>query len=256
MLQRRSIRWAAAAAVAILVLGGFSLFSSSSRPAAGQKQWWLGPPAAWAAEIDAALVQARVKGVVCREQTLWVRAEGSSLSSTWDKFYVSKDSYRRDIYDGDTLREVQWYVPEAGGMLQTGYRLDTKTYCRIQHAGGFGEQDPVERLRFYVHLLDKADRTLGTEKIDGRECIGFEISASKYGSNPDTWTDRIWFDVTTRLPVRIEQSGRPVTGEPAMTFTKIQDQFDYSPNLPQDTFTPTIPQGFTFNNSPDELLKK
>ena len=40
------------------------------------------------------------------------------------------------------------------------------------------------------------------------------------------------------LPVRIEKSGRPVTGDASRTFTTIQDQFDYAPQLPPDTFVP------------------
>lgn len=257
MFQRRSVRWASAAVAAIVVLGGISIFSRPSKPGTGKGPWWEGPSSAWASEINAALAKASIKGVTCRERTLWVRADGSShLSSTWNKFYVSNDSYRRDIYDGDRLREVQWYIPKNGGMLQTGYRLDKKTYGAIQHQGSFGQQDPVERVRFYVGLIDKADRLLGRQSVDGHESVGFEIHANKYGSNPDTYVDRIWFDVGTKLPVRIELVGRPVTGDAASTFTTVQEQFDFSPNLPSDTFMPSIPKGFTFSNSPDPLPDK
>lgn len=42
-----------------------------------------------------------------------------------------------------------------------------------------------------VSRISRADRLLGTQTIDGHECVGFEIRASQYGDNPDTWLDRI-----------------------------------------------------------------
>ena len=262
MLRRRSVQWmAAAAAVVFVVLGGLSFRSHTSPARSKSDAWWLGPPSAWATEVNAALSQANIKGVTCREQILHVMADGSThMSSTWTKFYVSKDSYRRDIYDGDVLREFQWYIPDAKGLTTfTSVRFDTRTYYTAgPDTGSFGDADPIERMRFYVNLIDKADRMLGTQSIEGRPCVGFEIRASKYGgNNPDTVeVDRIWFDTQTKLPVRIEAAGLPVTGDPSLTTTWIQDQFDYNPVLPADTFTPQIPEGFTFNARPDELRAK
>jgi len=89
-------------------------------------------------------------------------------------------------------------------------------------------------------------------KIEKCNCIGFEISASKYGNNPAEWTDCIWFDVETKLPVRMEKRGRPVTGHPQETITIIQDQFDYNPALSADTFVPYTPEGFVFGH-PDDI---
>lgn len=252
MSKQRTVRWSVAAAVvAIAVLGGLSFRPRVAPPGEKQTRWWLGPVSTWAAEIDAAV--ATIKGVTCREQWQTVDANGvGAAGSTWTKFYVSHDSYRRDIHDGDFLREIQWYTPDGKDMLQTGVRFDTKSYCVLRHHGSFGQEDPVQRIRFYAGLLDKANRQLGTTVIDGHECVGFEIRASRYGSNPDSWVDRIWFDVNSRLPVRIENAGRPVTGDAARTFTKVQDRFDYNPALSPDTFTPSIPQGF-INAHPDEL---
>jgi hypothetical protein len=186
-----------------------------------------------------------------------VAADGSQhTSSTWDIFYVSRDSYRRDIYDGDVLREIQWYVPDGNDMIQHYVRFDLKCYGALRHGGSFGVHDPIERIRFYVERLDKADRFLDEQTIDGHVCVGFEISASKYGSNPEAWLDRIWFDVETRLPVRIEQSGRPVTGDTTRTFTTIQDQFEYAPQVPADTFIPQEPPEGFINAHPDDLPQR
>ena len=239
---------AAAAAIAIIVIGGITFWPDSG-PENGK--WWLGPPAAWGQEIIAALDT--VKSVTCHEQTVLVMSDGSRhTSSTWDILYVSSDSYRRDIYDGDFLREIQWYVPDGDGTLQHSIRYDLKSYFTHTGEGSFGNHDPVERMRFYVRLLDEADKLLGETVIEGCNCVGFEISAGKYGDNPEQWIDCIWFDIETKLPVRIEEHGRPVTDHPEKTFTIIKDQFDYNPELPADTFTPETPEGF-IHAHPDEI---
>ena len=239
---------AAATAIAIIVLGGITFWPSGGPD---NVKWWLGPPAAWGQEILAKLDT--IKGVTCYEQTVLVMSDGSEhTSSTWDILYVSSDSYRRDIYDGDFLREIQWYVPDGDGTLQHSIRYDLKSYFVHSGEGSFGNYNPVERMRFYVNLLDEADQLLGEEVIDGYNCVGFEISASKYGDNPVDWVDCIWFDKETKLPVRIEKRGRPVTNQPDKTFTTIQNEFDYNPELSDDTFIPETPEGF-IHAHPDEI---
>jgi hypothetical protein len=247
-MNRTIIKLAAAAVIAIIVLSGITFWPTSDSK---NEKWWLGPPAAWGREILAELDT--IKGVTCRERTELVMADGSRhTSSTWDILYVSHDSYRRDIYDGGFLRETQWYVPDGNDLIHHSIRFDLKSYFSHRGKGSFGDHDPVERMRFYVRLLDKSDKLLGESIIEDRNCIGFEISAGKYGSNPEDWIDCIWFDVETKLPVRMEKHGRPVTDKPGWTFTIIQDQFDYDPELPADTFIPWVPEGFV-NAHPDEI---
>ncbi|TKJ36033.1 MAG: hypothetical protein CEE38_13590 [Planctomycetes bacterium B3_Pla] len=248
IMKSRTAKLTAAAVIAIVVVvGGMPFWPGGSDTG----KWWLGPPAAWGQEILAELDA--LKGVTCREQTVLVTPDGSEhTSSTWNVFYVSSDSYRRDIYDGDVLRETQWYVPDGDDMLQHSVRFDLESYFTNTHAGSFGDYDPVERMRFYVGLMDEADRLLGEDTIDGIQCVGFEISASKFSSTPGQRTDCIWFDVETKMPVRIEHHGMPVTDHPDETITIIQDQFDYNPGLSDDTFVPYTPEGFVFGH-PDDI---
>jgi len=251
-MNTRTGRLALAALVVLIVLGGIAFWPFGHD---GSTAWWLGPSAAWGQELLATLDT--MQAVSCREQRVLVAADGSQhVSSTWDRFYVSSDSYRRDIYDGDTLREIQWYVPDGDGMIQHYVRYDLHCYGATRHEGSFGVQDPVERLRIYVHQMDKAERVLDEQVIEGCTCVGFEIRASAYGDNPDTWTDRIWFDIETKLPMRIEQAGRPVTGDPTRTFTTILDQFDYMSQLPAGTFVPQPPPADFVNAHPDDLTAR
>ena len=251
-MSTRTVRFALAAAVILVVLGGISFWPCGR---SGKSQWWLAPSAAWGQEILAALDTDRA--VTCREQTVFVGPDGSQhTSSTWDTFYVSKDSYRRDIYDGQVLREIQWYVPDGDGMIQHYVRYDLRCYGATRHQGRFAVNDPVAWMRVLAGQLDKADRLLGEAAIEGHDCVGFEIHANQYGSYPDTWIDHIWFDVQTKLPVRIEQMGRPVTGDATRTFTIVMDQFVYDAQLPADTFLPQPPPAGFINAHPDDLPRR
>lgn len=244
IMKNQITKLATAAVIAIVVLGGITFW-----PGGGSYngQWWLGPPAAWGQEILASLDT--FKAVTCHEQNVLVLSDGSEHTSmTWNILYVSSDSYRRDIYDDDFLREIQWYVPDGGGTYFHSVRYDTKSYFTHSGQGSFGNQDPVERMRSLVGLLDEADQLLGEEVIDGSNCVGFEISAGNSGDRVDC----IWFDTETKLPVRIEIRGMPVTNQPDETSTVIQDQFDYNPALSPDTFIPQTPEGF-IHAHPDEI---
>jgi len=251
IMKIRTIKLAAAAVIIIIVLGGISFWPSDSSE---NSKWYLGPSAAWGQEIMAALDT--IKSVSCREQTIWIAHNGTRhTSSTWDIFYVSHDSYRRDIYDGDTLREIQWYVPDGNDMIHHSVRFDLGSYFIHRGRGGFGNRDPIERMRFYVRFLDKADKLLGEKVIEKHNCVGFQISASEYGNNPKEWLDRIWFDIDTKLPVLIEHEiacPRDKTQDDFQPYIKIRDQFDYNPELPAETFIPEIPEGF-INAHPDEI---
>lgn len=244
IMKTKITKLAAAAVIIIAVLIGINHLGGSID----------GANVAWGQEIMTAIET--IKGVSCREQIFTVTKNGSKhLSSTWNVLYFSKDSYRRDIYDGDTLREIQWYVPDGETMLQHSTRFDLESYFVVRHKGSFGVQDPIDRVRFYVQFMDSAEHLLGTKEIEDTNCVGFEINASEYGNNPEHWVDQIWFDVETKLPVVIERYGRPVTDRPEMTFTTVQDEFNYNEELPIDTFEPYVPDGYIFGH-PDEITSQ
>jgi hypothetical protein len=246
IMQSRLFRYTSAAAVLAIVVGGLTLF-----PFNRNEQSPFALSAAFGQQAMEALEA--VKGVTCRERHMSVTDQGQEhISSTWDIFYVSQDSYRRDIYDGNDLREIQWYTPDVNGTAFTSIRFDLESYFSHVGPGSFGQRDPVERIRFYLRYVDDPDQILEDRIIEEQQCIGFAVKASRYGTNPEEWVDCIWFDVETKLPVLIEKRGRSVSGSPFESRTMIQDQFDYNPQLEGDTFVPLIPEGFVFGH-PDDL---
>ena len=262
IMYSKTMKYAAAAVIAMVVLGGISFW-----PGSPQNEWWLGSPAAWGQEIIAELE--KIEALVYRDQSVFVSRYGSThVSGTWSRNYEAKDRSREDRYyehtDEDTfgdsnpnsvLQHVTYKVPYGQDLIQFGVSYEHQCYTIKINEGGAYERnprDPIDRLRFYVNLMDKADRILDTATFEGRECVGFEIDTSKYGDNPAGRIDRIWFDVETKLPVRIERHGRPITGSPGQTFTHIQDQIEYYAQVPAEMFEPEIPDGF-INAEPDEV---
>ena len=261
ILKTKTARFAAAAAVALVIIGGMTFWPGGGPP---DGKWWLGSPAAWGQQIKAELE--KIEALVYRGQGVSVGRFGSTyVSGNWSRIYETEDRSREDLYfersDEDTygqnspdsvLHHVTYKVSDGNDLIQYDVSYEHQCYKIRINEGGSYERDPVKRLLFYVNLLDNADRILGTATFEDRECIGFEITADKYGKNPKGWINRIWFDVRTKLPVRIERHGLPVSSEPLGTHTSIQDQFEYYAQVPAEMFEPDIPDGF-INARPDEV---
>lgn len=237
IMKTKTARFTIAAVAALVVIGGITFWPSRGTDG---KQWWLAPHAAWSQEIIDSLDT--FKCVTCREQLIDVRPDGSERIQSWMKKYSTNDRYRRDWYgkDKDFVGEIHWYVPDGSDMIQYTVRFDSESYSIGRRTGAVSpgsKRDPVEGMRSYVKDLEKADRLLGTEVIEGRECVGFEID-KQVGST------RVWFDVETKLPVRIEFRNQPRSPGSERRITIIRDQYDYDPGLPPETFVPYIPEGF------------
>lgn len=256
-VNTRAGRLALAAAVILIVLGGVTFWPVGSNPAG---QWWLGSRAAWGQELLDSLE--KIDAVIYRQRVGRASDFGlPEMSRGWERRYNAKDRYRRDRYDdGVNIMNTQWVFPDGNDLRMVEVSYEYECYFeRKNEAYGF-VGDFMDRMRSYVQLLDKADRILDTEVFDGRKCVGFEISTGKYANNPQGSFDRIWFDVETRLPVRIErhrpESGFDVYVESGFsapeTMIIIHDQFQYFAEVPVDLFTPAIPAGY-INAHPDDV---
>jgi hypothetical protein len=259
-MNTRTGRLALAAAVILIVLGGVTFWPSSSGP---NVPWWSGPPAALSAEVLGSMESAigpldSVRVLAFRERVAFVGKFGSThISATQRRVYRGDGLRRMDRYYGDDrLDQTEWWISEGADLVYTSVSYEHQCYGTDRHKGQAYEQDPVaEHITSYVRLLDRADRLLEMREFEGRECVGFEIGADAYGDNPPERVDRIWFDIETRLPVRIEHHGRPVTDHPEQTFTHIQDQFEYHAEVPAEMFAPVIPEGFV-DAHPDEIRRQ
>ena len=261
IMYSKTMKLAAAAVIAMVVLGGITFWPGGSPQ---NSKWWLGPPAAWGQEIMAELK--KIEALVYRDQAVFVGRYGSThVSGTWSRNYEAKDRSRQDRYyestDEDTygdsnpnsvLQHVTYKVSDGQDLIQYDVSYEYQCYTIRTNEGGAYQRDPIKRLQSYVNQLDEAGRILDTAVFEDKECVGFEVSTTWSGDEPTRGVDRIWFDVQTKLPVRIEKHGLPITGRPGETFTFIQDQFEYYAQVPAEMFEPEIPDGF-INAKPGEV---
>jgi len=220
-MNNRTAKLAAAAAVIMVVLGGVTFWPFDT---SDNGKWWLGPTAAWGQEIIAELVN--IEALVYREQSVFVGRHGyTHVSGNWSRIYKAEDRLRRDKYYEDTdentiedngpdstLVNIFWDIPDGNDLMSYNVSFEHECYTIKTTEAGAYKRDPMTKLRSYVQELDRADRILETEVFEGRECVGFEIDRSYYGDGFERRVDRIWFDVETKLPVRIERHGVTVHG--------------------------------------------
>jgi hypothetical protein len=251
IMESRITKLAAAAAIIIAILGGINFWPDG--PENGK--WWLGPSAAWGLEIIQSLE--KVKTLVYRQHGASVSDYGLvKMDVEWEKRFCSENAYRCDRYDyhtGTKVVNTQWILREPNG--PTKYEVSFEYQCYFQEKTGdwpfYSSQ--MDSFRYYVGLLKSADRILDTKSFEGQECVGFEIDLGKSGTFPKGRIARVWFDVETKLPARIEKHGLRSNFDAAQTHTIIHDQFEYYMEVPADVFTPQIPQGFV-NARPEEII--
>jgi hypothetical protein len=185
----KTMKYAAAAVIAMVVLGGISFWPSGS-----QNGKWYDTPAAWGKVIIAELE--KIEALVYREQAVFVGRYGSThVSGTWSRNYQAKDRSREDRYyehtDEDTfgpsnpdsvLQHVTYKIPDRQDLIQYDVSYEYQCYTIRTNEGGAYERDPIDGLRSYVGQLDYADRILDTAVFEDKECVGFEVGTSWSGN--------------------------------------------------------------------------
>ena len=87
---------------------------------------------------------------------------------------------------------------------------------------------------------------LGRDTIDGIEVEGIETTDPAYYSGMiDKHCCRLWVDIETQLPVRLEMEMQPaLTGK--STISVVMDKFEWGVKFEPGFFEPEIPDDYTF----------
>ncbi len=116
---------------------------------------------------------------------------------------------------------------------------------QIRNMNQKGNGDP----RYLIEQFLSLEYTeLGFDVIDGVEVEGIETSDPRYsGGMFESFTGRLWVDVETGLPVRLEMETQlPKMGETEMgTMSMIIDSFQWDIDIDPTTFEPDIPDDYT-----------
>ncbi len=141
------------------------------------------------------------------------------------------------------LEEI--YLP-AGQRTIVTLMPNEKQYSKVEVDEATIEQWQSENdPRYLVERVTKCRHTrLGRSVIDGIEVEGFQTTdPNSWGGMPVAGAEiKIWADVETRLPVRIEM-GKDAPGQGHLQV--VAHDFEWNVPLDAAQFTPVIPDGYT-----------
>ncbi len=129
-------------------------------------------------------------------------------------------------------------------------RPQEKVYYRMALAEDYGTEAESDTPRLWVKTILSEDYTeLGRSTVDGTVCEGVEVRNSKLLAGGEG-TIRLWVDVASNLPVRIELEtmGKESGRQWPMRFVMSDFQWDVA--MEESTFQPQIPDDFTQREEP------
>jgi outer membrane lipoprotein-sorting protein len=156
-------------------------------------------------------------------------------------FYLSEQyGFRMDIGGGAV---ISWYVPPEADTLTMVVPAEKKwsrTPLPPEQRGKMPEQyeDPAEYIQ---RFLARPHKELGRSVIDGVGVEGIEVTDPPLEQGRlANGIGRLWVDVKTELPVRIE-----IEGTADSKIVRWLMEFQWSEAVPVSVFEPNIPSDYT-----------
>lgn len=216
------LRWAAAATVVLAVVLGFGLVDRGG-----------GPGLVWA---DVLARVADAQDFICRR----IEKEDGEPALEMVEYRSGRYGLRQEIYRDGRHQASQYIIPGEHMLYALVHR--DRTWMRQ----GMTEEQIAELKRqtnareIVGSFRDQDFESLGRKEIDGRMAAGIEIT------DPPEWRTiyeggvwRLWVDLETQWPVRIELEGTALEGRLHKTYT-LKD-FKWNPELTAKDFEVTIP---------------
>ena len=161
--------------------------------------------------------------------------DSSEYGSRLDLYVDGKITSR--IYGPKDKNVSVMVIPEAKTYTRTSFTDQQRQQMHER------EKDPRE----FVALFLSVDHTeLGRRTIDGIEVEGLEVDSPKVGGGMfESAIGRLWVDVNTELPVRMEIEGVSAGGE--IQTQMVMDEFKWDEELDASEFEPDIPADYTLH---------
>ena len=174
--------------------------------------------------------------------------EGKKLVLPSKNYVAGGYGTRSDIFFDGKLSLINYRLP--GRKVAYQVRVDQKKYWRFdlsdeEDARGRDTDDP----RTWLKMILSGDYTeLGRATIDGIASEGIECS------RPDmVGKDRIirlWVNVETNLPIRIEVEGEQMEAGQMRPHKFVMENFEWNTSLDESIFEPNIPDDYTQAEEP------
>ncbi len=231
IMRSKMTKFAVAAVILIAVLIGINQFGGSID----------GTTVAWAEvikNID------RVNDYIHRQrQTDYsgVKSSGFEFTNQWETtwYYSSEFGIRWDQYQSDRLiGQFYTLLKEQQNIFISPMQ---KTFSHSNKS--MPETMPVDPRSRIRQIIVQPHTKLGRQVIDGVIAEGIEVDGQQVGFvKLDNAVSRLWVDVQTQLPVRLESEGKMHSSD--MFSLTVQDEFQWNVNLTKADFTPEIPEDF------------
>lgn len=162
----------------------------------------------------------------------------------WTIFLSEAYGFRMDMYAQDTNapgKTVSWYVPPAQDTL-TMVIPSEKKWLEMPYAPEQTQQTMDKDPKAYLErFLACSHRKLEQRWIDNTRVEGIEVDNPPLeGETLSQAVGRLWVDVETELPLRIEIDG--LAGTQTVQWTL---DYRWNPSWDADVFEPNIPTNFT-----------
>jgi len=151
---------------------------------------------------------------------------------------------------GESQPEEAYTLPQQNSIVFIEH--EQKIYVRIKFDNDTALEENNDP-RFIVKELLKCEHgSLGQSVIDGTTVEGFQTTDPNYDGGFAGISDmmgknekvniKLWVDVKTSLPVRLEED---IVKDHGMRFHEVSDDFRWNVVVNADDFTPVIPEGYT-----------
>jgi len=192
---------------------------------------------------------AQIKTCVYREHT---RQSGGTIGQNGHQFeakiYISSDyGYKSETtIDGNLM--FQSYMNPGKKVMVVLMPLE-KTYTRIlltDEMLGQMEKEMQDPREMVTKFMSGPYKELGKGTINGVEVKGIEVNNPPAVRNVyNNFIGRMWVDVATEYPVRMEIEAEIGTGAQKVNVVMVKDDFEWGTELSADIFKPDIPADFT-----------
>jgi len=226
------------AAAAVIIIAGFLVLHFSGGPDMANVTW---------AKV---LEKTEQIPMVVFDMTVEIAyPEGKKLTLP-SKNYVAGDyGTRSDIFVDGKLLALKYRLPNKKVAYQV--RPDQKKYWRFdlsdeEASRGRDTDDP----RTWLKMILSGDyRETGRTSINGIEVEGIECNNAGVTGDENT-VMRLWVDVETTLPIRIEVEGEKMEAGEMRPHKFVMENFQWNVELDESIFEPNIPEDYTPGEDP------
>jgi hypothetical protein len=181
----------------------------------------------------------------CTHRMRWTISRDGQPDTQYDFVMYRSSDYglRRDAYQQGRLISQLFISGNAENCVEVVPAEKKYVKAKLsapQLAEIRDKSDPRELTKLF---MDSHYRPLGAQEIEHRRCEGIEVNEPNFARALfERGTGRLWADVATNLPVRMELEGTSAGG--AIRMHIVLDEFRWDPGLTPADFEPNIPADY------------